>query len=139
MPKIGEYSLPSELYFTPNHTWAKVEPNGTVRVGFDDYGQKLAGKIEIVDLPPVGGKIEQFKAFGTIESAKWVGTLVAPVSGTVRSVNRKVRMHAGLINDDPYGEGWLILVHPANVEEELKDLLHGDKAIEWLNDEIRKR
>lgn len=136
MPRIGKYWLFLDLYHTPDHTWVRVKRDGSVEVGIDDFAQKMAGKILTIRLVKPEKQVEQFKAAGTWETGKWVGKISTPVSGKVVAVNEEVLKSPGLVNDDPYGKGWLLTIEPSNLKEELKDLIIGDDAIQWLKKEI---
>ena len=87
MVEIEGYNLPDELYYTKDHTWARVEDDGKITVGMDAYGAKAAGNIEFIDLPMEDDEFEIGEAFGSLESAKWVGGLLMPVGGTVIAVH----------------------------------------------------
>ncbi len=139
MVEIEGYNLPDELYYTKDHTWAKVEDNGNVTVGMDAYGAKAAGNIEFIDLPMEDDEFESGEAFGSLESAKWVGGLLMPVSGKVIEVNENIEDELGLLAKDPYGEGWLIKVKPANLKDDLKTLTHGADVGPWLKKDIETR
>jgi glycine cleavage system H protein len=139
MVEIEGYKLPEELYYTKDHTWARVEDNGTVTVGLDAFGAKAAGKIEFIDLPMEEDEFEIGEAFGSLESAKWVGGLLMPVSGTVAEVNENIEDDLSLLTDDPYSGGWLIKIKPLNLNDELKSLFHGDDIGPWLKKEIESR
>ncbi len=139
MAEIDGHNLPDELYYTKDHTWARVEENGMVTVGMDAYGAKAAGNIEFIDLPMEDDEFEAGEAFGSLESAKWVGGLLMPVSGTVTEVNENIEDELGLLAKDPYGEGWLIRVKPTNLKDDLKVLVHGADVAPWLKKEIETR
>lgn len=141
MVSVEEYEFPDELYYTRDHTYARIEDDGTVTVGMDDFGAKGLGEIEFIDLPLEDEELEADDTFGSIESAKWVGGLLAPVSGTVIAVNEEVEDDPTLLSEDPYGEGWLIRVKPTDeLEDELKELIHGsDVVAEWIEKEIAER
>ncbi len=139
MADIDGYNLPDELYYTKDHTWARVEENGTVTVGMDAFGAKAAGNIEFIDLPMEDDEFEAGEAFGSLESAKWVGGLLMPVGGTVTEVNENIEDELGLLVKDPYGEGWLIKVKPINLKDDLKTLVHGADVAPWLKKEIETR
>ena len=139
MVEIEGYNLPDELYYTKDHTWARVEENGSVTVGMDAFGAKSAGNIEFIDLPMDDDEFEGGEAFGSLESAKWVGGLLMPVSGTVTEVNENIEDELDLLAKDPYGEGWLIKVKPANLKDDLKALVHGADVVPWLKKEIETR
>lgn len=139
MVEIEGYNLPEELYYTKDHTWARVEDDGTVTVGMDAYGAKAAGNIEFIDLPMEDDEFESGEAFGSLESAKWVGGLLMPVGGTVAQVNESIEDELTLLSEDSYGEGWLIKIKPANLKDDLKALVHGDGVGPWLKKEIETR
>jgi glycine cleavage system H protein len=102
-------NFPEDLKYTKDHEWIKV--TGSVGViGITDFAQSELGDIVYVQLPEVGGKVEQGKAFGTVEAVKAVSDLYAPASGNVVEVNPTLSDHPEIINKDPYNEGWLIKI-----------------------------
>lgn len=135
MVKIDEHEFPDELYYTIWHTWARVE-GGVARLGLTSFGQHIAGDITTFRPRRSGAKIAFGKAFATIETAKWVGAMRSPLSGTVTEVNPKLAENPTLINSDPYGEGWMVLLQPEKLEEELGNLLHGEKMVERYKSDI---
>ncbi|CAG1001096.1 MAG: glycine cleavage system protein H [Candidatus Methanoperedens sp.] len=139
MVEIDGHKLPEELYYAKDHTWARIEDNGTVTVGLDAYGTKAAGNIEYIDLPLDDDEFEAGEAFGSLESAKWVGGLLMPVSGTVIEVNENIEDDLDILKEDPYGEGWLIKLKPSNLTDDLKSLVHGLDVGPWLRKEIENR
>lgn len=139
MVEIEGYNLPEDLYYTKDHTWARVEDNGTVTVGLDAFGAKAAGNIEFIDLPMEDDEFESGEAFGSLESAKWVGGLLMPVSGTIIQANESIEDELNLLVEDPYGEGWLIKVKPTNLKDDLKALIHDNAVGPWLKKEIETR
>ena len=134
--EIEGYEMPDELYYTKEHTWAKVEDDGTVRVGMDAYGATAAGAIEFIDMPMEDDEFEAGEAFGSLESAKWVGGLIMPVGGTIVEINEDVEDDLELLPEDPYEESWLILVKPSNLDDDLAKLIHGDDVKPWLEEEL---
>ena len=134
--EIEGYEMPEEMYYTKEHTWAKVEDDGNVRVGMDAYGATAAGAIEFIDMPMEDDEFEAGEAFGSLESAKWVGGLIMPVGGTIVEVNEDVEDDLEMLAEDPYGESWLILVEPSNLDEDLAKLIHGDDVKPWLEEEL---
>lgn len=137
MAKIEGYNMPDELYYHKDDTWVKVE-DGNIRIGMTDFYQKLAGDTTYVDLPFEGDEVAQGEICGKIQSAKWVGKFVSPVSGEIVEVNEKLEDDCTLINKDPYGEGWIVVVKPSNMEEELKQLYHGDAVSPWLKQKVKE-
>ena len=141
MPRIGKYWLSLDLYHWPHdtaHTWAKLESENKVRVGVDDFAQKQAGELLFIRLFPAGKEVKQGARFGTLETAKWVGPLLSPVSGKIAEVNDEVLKKPTLVNEDSYGNGWMVVINPSNLEDDLTRLVKGDAAIEWLKKDIRE-
>lgn len=119
-------NIPAELSYTSEHEWVTaLTAEGTVRVGITDHAQDSLGDVVYVDLPEVGDSLEAEATFGEIESTKSVSDLFAPVSGEVVAVNDALADSPALVNSDPYGEGWLIELRPAN-EADLAGLLSAE-------------
>ncbi len=130
MVKVNDYEVPENLYYHKEYLWARVE-EGKVKIGLIDYAQKQINDIIYVELPSVGDSITKDEPLGILESVKAVSDLIAPVSGTIESVNEELDSKPELLNEDPYGEGWILIVEPSNLEEDLKTLLSSDAAVEW--------
>lgn len=138
MAIIEDYDLPDELYYHEEHSWARVEDDGTVTVGMSDFFQQQAGEIVFVDLPEEEDEVEQGEICGNIQSSKWVGKLYAPVSGEITSINEDLEDDVTAINNDPYGEGWILTISPSNLEDDLSNLQHGDDVEPWIHEQIEK-
>jgi glycine cleavage system H protein len=130
MVKVNDYEVPENLYYHKEYLWAKVE-DGKVKIGVSDFAQKQLHDIVFVELPSAGDTITQDEPFGTLESVKAVSDLIAPVSGTIETVNEELEAKPELLNEDPYGEGWLIIVTPSNLEADLKAIMNFEAAVEW--------
>lgn len=107
---------PKDLKYTTEHEWIKVEDN-RVRVGITDYAQKELGDVVFVDLPSVGEKISAKSVMGTIESVKAVSEIYAPLSGEIMETNDDLEHSPELINQDPYGKGWIAVIEPSDLKE----------------------
>jgi len=107
-------------------------------MGANDFAQKLAGQIVYVELPARGRALEQGKPCGSMESGKWVGRVYAPVSGKVEAVNETLEETPELVNESPYEKGWICKISPANLQEELKNLLTGNSLVEFIKSEINR-
>ena len=129
MVKVDGYEVLEGLYYSEDYMWVKVE-DGKAKVGITDYAQKQLREIVFVELPSEGDEVTQGEPFGTVESVKAVSDLVAPLSGTVESVNGEVVEKPEMLNENPY-EVWLIVVKPSNLDEELKKLMSFDESVEW--------
>ncbi|HUU88523.1 MAG TPA: glycine cleavage system protein GcvH [Candidatus Glassbacteria bacterium] len=130
MVKVGEYEVPEGLYFSDDFEWIKVEGE-KVRMGISDYAQKQLREIVYIELPEEGTELIQNEPYGTLESVKAVSDLISALSGTIEKVNTEIQSNPELLNTDPFGKGWLILLKPSNLEEEQKKLMNFDKAVEW--------
>jgi len=135
--KIQDYNLPEDLYYDKDHYWVRVEGDILV-MGMDDFAQQLAGEIVYVQLPFDGKKLKKGKKFAKVESGKWLGKVLSPVTGELFGCNEDLETNAALINEDCYGQGWMFKIKPEDPEE-IKDLLHGAEALEkWILEEIEK-
>lgn len=130
MKEISELVLPKDVRYTENHEYAK-ETGGAVAVGISDYAQDQLGDIVFAELPAVGDSIEKGKPFGTLESVKAVSEIFMPVSGEVTEVNEALADTPALVNTDPYGEGWLIKIKPANTDD-LNELMDQAAYLEMV-------
>jgi glycine cleavage system H protein len=118
---MADSQLPQELMYTKDHEWAHVDEN-VISVGITEYAQDSLGEVVYVELPEEGQKVTQNEPFGVVESVKAVSDLYAPVSGTVVEVNEVLTENPGNVNDDPYGDGWLIRIE-MDSEKELASLM----------------
>ena len=118
------FEIPADCLYLESHEWARRNGD-TVRVGISDFAQDELGDVVFVELPATGDELEQEAELGVIESIKAVSDIYAPVSGTVTDVNEELFDQPELVNDDPYGDGWMIALELAD-ESELDDLLSPD-------------
>jgi len=107
---------PDDRYYSREHTWIKVTGNRGI-IGITDHAQREMGEILYTDLPEEGIQFEKDEVFGTLESSKTVAELYAPVSGEVVSLNEDLEEEPSMINDDPYGKGWLLNLEIDDPEE----------------------
>lgn len=113
-------SYPTDLKYTKDHEWARVEGD-LVRVGITQHAVESLGDITLVDLPAVGAKVEEHGNFGTVESVKAVSELFSPVAGEVAEVNGELADKPELVNDDCYSKGWMIALKGAGSLDGLMD------------------
>jgi glycine cleavage system H protein len=118
------FDAPDDRRYLDSHEWARLD-DGVVTVGISDFAQDELGDVVFVEFPDVGEEIAAGDAFGVVESIKAVSDLYAPISGEVTAVNDALLDRPELVNDDPYDEGWMLEVEPAD-EDELDDLLDAD-------------
>ena len=122
------YGVAGALFYHPGHVWARIEDEGRVRVGLDDFGQHLAGRIYSVWLPAEGTSISRGEACWRITHRAGESCLTSPVTGVLVQVNAKLAEQPSLINRNPYGEGWAMVIQPTRLEQCLRSLLYGDVA-----------
>jgi glycine cleavage system H protein len=135
--KIDKYEMPDELYYTTDHAWVKVEGN-QIKIGITDFMQQLAGEITFIRVPRAGKDLEAGKNLASMQSGKWAGKVAVPVSGKVVDVNKDLAAVPRPLNDDPYGQGWIAIMEPANMADIEANLLKGDQAVQFLQEEIAK-
>ena len=102
--------IPSDLLYTESHEWVSVEDDGTARIGITDHAQAALGDLVFVELPEVGSSFGRGDACAVVESVKAASDIYAPVSGEVTAINEDLEDDPGMINNDPYGDGWLFTV-----------------------------
>jgi len=125
--------FPQDLKYTKEHEWVKVEGD-SVTVGITDYAQDSLGDVVYVELPQEGGSVTKNEPFGVVESVKAVSDLYSPVSGTVIEVNDAIIDSPEAVNDDPYGDAWMIKVELSSAED-LDDLLSADDYQSFIEEE----
>lgn len=126
------------LFYHPAHTWARIEDGGSVRTGLDDFAQRILGRPYLITLPEPGATLRFGEGCWHFTHQAGVTVLVAPVSGRVKEVNPALAQQPALLNRDPYGEGWVLLIEPTDLRGCLKRLLYGPKATQWYEREFEK-
>jgi glycine cleavage system H lipoate-binding protein len=137
LPALAVQELPGGLFFHSGHTWAKIEPSGTVQVGLDGFAQGVLGRVDRFDLPEAGAQVRQGEAaFAAIQSGKRI-EFVSPVDGVVSAVNAGILTDPQEAKKEPYGKGWTLAIRPSNLAHNLKKLRIGADASAWLEREAR--
>jgi len=109
--------LPEDLLYTKDHEWVRKHDDGSVTVGITDYAQESLGDITFVEFPEAGDRFEAGDSFGVVESVKAASDLYMPVGGEVVEANEEVDEAPELVNQDPYGKGWLLKIKPSDAGE----------------------
>jgi len=109
-------NIPEALRYTKDHEWAKME-DGRARIGITDHAQQELTDVVFVELPRVGKVVKQGEPMGVVESVKAVSEIFAPLSGTVVEVNKILEDRPEIVNKDPYGEGWIVVLETADASE----------------------
>jgi glycine cleavage system H protein len=131
-----EYLIPENLYYDTHDFWLKVN-GGEAVIGLSDYGQSNTGDILYLELSQEGETVGRGAKLGSIESGKWVGNLLAPVSGTILETNDEVVVYPRKVNTDAYGEGWLCRLKLSD-SEELKGLMTAQAYNQWIIEQETK-
>ena len=125
--------FPEELKYSKTHEWVRLEGENEVVIGISDYAQQELGDIVYLELPEEGDVVEKDSAFGVIESTKATEDLYSPVSGTVIEVNTPLIDSPEVINEDPYGDGWMIRVELSEPKE-LEDLMSAEEYQDYIKE-----
>ena len=139
MRDVFGFQVPIENYYLHRgHAWAALEGDDRVRVGLDDFSQKLLGPADEVRLPEIGKVYYQDHLCMALFRQGKKASFEAPVDGAIEAINPKVRQNPSLIHDDPYGEGWLFMVKPVNLRRNLENLLSGEDVVTWIDEESHR-
>ena len=125
--------FPDGLRYTKEHEWVREEGGGKVRVGITHYAQQELGDVVFVDLPAEGDEVRAGESFAVVESVKAVSDIYAPVSGRIVAVNSSLEDQPELINEDPYGKGWIVIVEMSEPSE-LEATLTADEYKEHIGE-----
>ena len=128
---------PEDLHYTTSHEWVRIDGDiGTI--GITEHAQKELGEIVYLEMPEVGHVYNADEEFGTVESVKAVSELYIPISGEVVEINKSAVSEPGIVNDDPFGDGWLIKVK-LTTDEEVKKLMSADEYAEYVKAEEKEK
>jgi len=128
---------PEDLHYTQSHEWVRID--GAIgTVGITDHAQKELGEIVYLELPEVGHVFNADEEFGTVESVKAVSELFTPLSGEIVEINKQAVAEPGIVNDDPFGDGWLIRIK-LSTDEEMKKLMSAEEYAEYVRAEEKEK
>jgi len=131
-----EYCVPGGAFLSNGHTWARIESDGQVRVGIDDFARKALGTLGTVDLPRPGAPVRRGEPLFTMRRGERAAHFTAPVSGTVKAVNHEVLADPSLVSRSPYGRGWICALVPSRLADEIGALHIGQPVVAWYQEEI---
>lgn len=133
-----EFNVPAGVFISPSHTWVSLELNGIVRIGIDDFTQKILGEIDNIALPSKGQKAKKGEPLFSIKHGVRTITFPSPVSGKIVSANINLNDHIEYLNMKPYELGWMCSIEPTNLNEDLHTLKIGSDTVSWYQKEIDK-
>jgi glycine cleavage system H protein len=137
--KIGKCIIQTDLhYLVEDHSWARFNDDGTVTVGITDVAENMAGPILHV-YPRKKGMRQKGQSLATIESGKWVGPLKSPITGEILEANAVLDKDPGIVNKSPYGDGGIVRMKPAKLDEEKNAFVTGDAAVEAYRKRIEEQ
>jgi glycine cleavage system H lipoate-binding protein len=140
-PRVHEVfgiQVPTSNFMHHGHIWVALESADRVRLGLDDFSQKVLGPATKINLPSIGQRIRANEPFLTLGRQRKKAEVLAPLDGIIVAVNRKVGETPAVAHDDPYGEGWLCIVTPDKLREDLEEMVFGQCNIAWTESEIIK-
>jgi glycine cleavage system H protein len=132
MPRVEGYVLPQALFYHKGHTWVVPHESGTAVVGIDEFLSKLIGTPTIVERPEEGKHVKRGEKGWTVARGDKHLDIVSPLEGEVVAVNSRLAEHPEMLSNDPYGEGWLMIIRPKSFSRDLRELLHGSAAARWM-------
>jgi glycine cleavage system H lipoate-binding protein len=135
---IKGFKIPQGYYLHPGHTWVKIEEGSTVRVGLDDFALRLLGPLDQIQAPLMGKQLKQGRQDISLKREENKAALLSPVSGVVTDINPELRERGSRGNEDPYSEGWILRLHCANLRQDLKNLMIGEQAGEYIDEEVER-
>jgi glycine cleavage system H lipoate-binding protein len=133
---VKGFKLPHGYYLHRGHTWVKIEEGSMVRIGLDDFALRLLGPLDRVEAPLMGKQVEQDRDDILLSRSSNTARVQSPISGVVTDINPELREKGNLANDDPYTSGWVMRLHSDNLRQDLKNLMIGDQASQYLDGEI---
>jgi glycine cleavage system H lipoate-binding protein len=133
---IKGFKIPHGYYLHRGHTWVKIEEGSTVRVGLDDFALRLLGPLDRVDAPLLGKEVKQNRDDILLSRSSNTARVQSPISGVVTDINPELRERGSLANQDPYTQGWVMRLHSQNLRQDIKNLMIGEQASQYLDGEI---
>ncbi|MBR9977560.1 MAG: hypothetical protein KFH87_05680 [Bacteroidetes bacterium] len=130
--------IPKSVFFHPGHTWARLQDGDALEIGVDDFVQKALGGVDNVQLPSIGQFVRQGDPVITLGNKGKRVTLVAPASGYVRSINRDAIENPGMVSENPYRDGWLMMMDPEELSSSLSVLRVAEGAVSWIKEEVKR-
>ena len=133
---IKGFKIPHGYYLHRGHTWVKIEEGSTARVGLDDFALRLLGPLDRVDAPLMGKEVKQDRDDILLSRSLNTARVQSPISGVVTEINPELRERGNLANQDPYTRGWVMRLHSQNLRQDIKNLMIGEQASQYLDGEI---
>jgi len=136
--QVAGFALAPDHYFHRGHAWARVEYGGRVRVGLDDFALRLVGGVDGLQLPDLGDAVAQTEPVLTLTRGDHAARVLSPVDGVVVARNHQVLSDPAAMKQSPYDQGWLLVIQPGRLKNNLKNLLFGPETDRWIEDETNR-
>jgi len=133
---VKGFDVPRHFHFHNGHTWARIESGGNLRIGLDDFSLKVFGQADGFELPLMGKELNYNEIGWGLKRKQHLADVRAPIDGVIMEVNTQVMKDPGLANREPYGDGWLFLVHTPDIKKAAKNLMSDDASVDWINGEV---
>lgn len=133
---IKGFKIPMGYYFHNGHTWARIESGGYIRIGMDDFSQRLLGEADTFELPLMGKELDQNAVGWGLKRKDNLADVLSPVGGVIVEVNSEVREKPVLTNHEPYENGWLFTVRTPDIKGTVKKLMDDRNSLDWINGEV---
>lgn len=137
--RISGFVMADGYYYHAGHSWARIEHGGFVRLGIDDFASRLLGDLSDISLPQIGSELRQGENCWSVHRSGKSAAMLAPINGRVMAINPNALKQLDSIKNDPYGEGWLVVVDPrGGLKKNVRNLLFEKTAVSWLKEEVKK-
>jgi glycine cleavage system H lipoate-binding protein len=136
--QVAGFEMAEDIYYHEGHTWVKPEYGGRIRVGLDDFAQKLLGKLSRIESPSVGHEMKQGEVGFRVRRSGEVAKVLSPIDGIIAHINDQLLDHPELLNESPYEKAWLFIVEPTKLRKNLKELYYGEEAHTYMSEEREK-
>lgn len=136
--QLAGFELADSFYYQKGHTWVRPEYGGRIRIGLDDFAQKLLGRLTGIELPNIGREVKENDQCFQVKRNKQTAGILSPFDGVVTNINNQLYDNPGLINESPYEKGWVFIIEPINMRKNLKGLYYGKEASKYMDEEREK-
>lgn len=136
--KVEDLALPEGLFFHEGHTWAGIDAGGKIKVGLDDFIQKILGRIDAIKASKVGAAIHRGDKIFSLEQGKRKADFHSPIDGVISSINEEVINNPAVLKNNPYEKGWIFSIKPTNLAHDIKSLSIAEEAHNWIKNEVQK-
>ena len=133
---IKGFKIPQGYYFHEGHTWVKIEEGGLIRVGIDDFALRLLGPFDRIETPLMGREVKQGRADISLTRNVNKAKVLSPISGVITAINPDLRETGAIANQNPYSEGWVMIVKPDNLRQDIKNLMINHETSDFMSEQV---